>query len=252
MNKSKVVKLKKVLPSVILLVVTLFLIGISFLPTVRGVAAAASARAGAIDPEALRALNYCKAYAAANDFSTTLDGSIKAKVFGIPHTQNVSGRRTVSGEKFSEVVESVSTFVNAGFKKQYDGGEFSVSAGDYKKKAFVYGSPKKLSRDRYVLAYGKPYIGIVKYELDGSIISAEKLDDNTFRFVLDVQSATRYCRNEVRTILGGKSYPEYDSVEFTMISDGERVIKITSCEKFKVDKMGGTNCVANYTEIFNY
>lgn len=252
MNKSIAVKLKKVLPSVILLAIVVLLAGLSFLPSVRGTAAVASARSSALDPEAIRVLNCCRAYAAVNDFSTKLNGSIKAKVYGIPYTQGVSGARTVEGEDFCMVTESASAFVKAGMKKQCENGEYSVTDADYKKKAFVYGSPKKLERDRYIATYGKPSTGLVKYELDGSIISAERVDDDTFRFVLDARRATRYSRNEVRAILGGKSYPEYEAVEFTLTTDGERAVKITYREQFTVDRMGGTRCTAQFTEVFEY
>lgn len=252
MNKSVSVKIRKVLPSLILLAVVVVLMGISFLPSVRGTAVATAARTNSIDPEAIGALDSCRAYAADNDFSTVLDGSIKAKVFGIPYTQTVSGKRVVHGEKFCEVAQSSSALVKASFKKQCENGEYSVVRGDYKKKAFVYGTPQKFSRDRYVESYGMPPTELVKYELDNSIISAEKVNDNTFRFVLDVRSATKYCRNEVRTILGDKSYPKYEWVEFTMTVDGGRAVKIISREKFKIDKMGGMNCTAQYTEVFEY
>lgn len=252
MSKSVAIKLKKVLPSVILLAIVALLAGLSFLPSVRGTADAVSARSSAIDPEAIRVLNCCKAYAAVNDFSTKLDGSIKAKVYGIPYTQAVSGTRTVEGEEFCFVTESASAFVKAGMKKQCENGEYSVTNADYKSRAFVYGAPKKFNRDKYVATYGKPSTGLVKYELEGSIISAERVDGDTFRFVLDARRATRYSRNEVRTILGGKSFPEYEAVEFTLTVDGERAVKITSIEQFTVDRMGGTHCTAQYTEVFEY
>lgn len=253
MSNAVSVKLKKVLPSVVLLAVIIVLAGLSFLPSVRSGNSIAVAANHELDPEAIRVLGCCRAYASSNDFQTTMSGSIKAKVFGLPYTQKVYGSRKVSGDDFTEVAESVSTFVKAGIRRGCTDGKYTIARGNYKKKSFTYGTPTELDRDGYVNAYGMPAIGIVRYELDNSVIGASKVDDNTFRYVLDVRKATAYSRNEVKTTVGSNSYPEYESVEFTLTTDpSNRAIKITAVEKFRIDKFGGTHCTATYTETFNY
>ncbi|MDE6401127.1 MAG: hypothetical protein K2L54_00775 [Clostridiales bacterium] len=245
-------KWKKAIPSLVLLGFIVLLAGLSFLPAVRNSQKAAPVSAGGMDGEALRVLESCRAYAAVNDFQTEMNGKIKAKVFGVPYTQNIHGTRSVRGEDFTDVTESVSALVKAGIKREGINGKYSAVRGDYKNKSFVYGVPTQCERDEYIAAYGMPATGLVKYKLDDSIIVAEQVGENVFRYVLDVRRATQYSRNEVKTTLGGKSYPEYESVEFTLTIDGDRAVKITSTEKFRIDKFGGTHCVAQYTEVFNY
>lgn len=244
-------KLKKVAPSLALLVLIILLAGLSFLPTVRH-APTVTTYAKGVDAEAVRVLESCRAYAAVHDFRTEMNGKIRAKVFGVPYTQNIHGSRSVRGEDFTDITESVSALVKAGIKRECADGKYSAARGDYKNKVFVYGSPTSLEREGYVSVYGMPATGLVKYKLDDAIISAEQVSENVFRYVLDVRRATQYSRNEVKTMLGGKSYPDYETVEFTMTVDGERAVKITSTEKFRVDKFGGTHCVAQYTEVFEY
>lgn len=245
-------KFKKALPSLALLALVVLLAGLSFLPAVRKTPKTAATSAGGVDGEALRVLESCRAYAAVHDFQTVMNGKIKAKVFGVPYTQNVHGTRRVCGEEFADVTESVSAFVKAGIKRACADGKYTAARGKYKNKAFVYGAPDSLDRDGYVAAYGMPATGLVKYNLDDSIIVAECVGENVYRYVLDVRRATQYSRNEIKTMLGSKSCPDYESVEFTLTADGERAVKITATEKFRVDNFGGTHCTAQYTEVFEY
>ncbi|MDE7107795.1 MAG: hypothetical protein K2O39_05670, partial [Clostridiales bacterium] len=115
-----------------------------------------------------------------------------------------------------------------------------------------YNNEQPLSEKNYKARYGQPFTGIVKYKLENAVISATVVGDNVYKFVLDPSKATIYSRNEVKTTLGGKSYPKYSRVEFTHPTDSERPVKVTATEKFRVDKFGGTNCTAEYTEVFNF
>ena len=252
MNTATSDKLKKVLPSLILLAVIVLLAGLSFLPPLRYASRVSGVTAQGVDQEAMRVLDVCKAYAENNDFESSMNGKIKAKVFGIPYTQKIKGKRTVSGENFCDVAESVSALVKAGIKREGVDGKYTASRGDYKNNGFVYKSGREYDKDGYVAAYGRPFTGIVKYELDGAIISAEQLSEDTFRYTLDARRATAYARNEVKTTVGGDKYPEYASVQFTLTFDGTRAVKVVSREKFRIDKCGGTDCTAEYTEVFDY
>ncbi|MCH5165291.1 MAG: hypothetical protein J1G01_02700 [Clostridiales bacterium] len=252
MNTSTANKLRKVIPSLILLAVIVLLAGLSFLPQLRYASRIGNVTAQGVDQEAMRVLGVCKAYAASNDFESSMNGKIKAKVFGIPYTQKIKGKRTVSGDNFCDVEESVSAIVKVGIKRECVDGKYTASRGDYKNKKFVYKSGREYDKDGYVAAYGRPLTGIVKYELDGAIISAEQLSEDTFRYTLDARRATAYARNEVKTTVGGNEYPIYESVQFTLTFDGKRAVKIVSGEKFRINKFGGTNCTAEYTEIFDY
>lgn len=247
-------RIKALLPAIGLAVVLVLFVGLSFLPAVRGNknATGASAYARTTDEEALRVLGCCRTVAATERFETTMTGTIKARVFGIPYTQKVTGKRFVDGDEFTEISESVSAFVKVAVRREKNADGFFVSHGEYKKKRFAYGAPKSISRKEYVTLYGLPFTELVKYDLDGSIVSASTAGENTFKYVLEPRRATEYSRNEVKTVLGGKSYPKYESVEMTLVSDGERAQRITVKEKFRVDKFGGTECVAEYTEIFKY
>lgn len=251
MDKRVKVRLRRVMPSLVLLAVIALLVGISFIPALRS---APTVAGGAVemDADAVRALNICRSYTKDHAFSTRVSGTIKARVFGIPYTQNVSGSRKVCGDEFCEVAESASSFVKAAVRKECSHGGYAVCRGDYSKKSFVYGEPHAMSRDEYVEAYGMPNTGVVKYDLDGAIVGATCVSENEFRFVLDPDSATEYTRNEVRTTLGASDYPEYESVEFTLYTDGARAVKIVAREVFSVKKFGGTRCTAEYTEVFDY
>lgn len=228
---------------------------VSFVPTVfTKTRTEATSSMNELDAEAMRVLGCCNAYAAANTFTTTMNGSVKASVIGVKYTQKIHGRRAVDNKNqtFTEVAESVSALVKASLKRERNGDEFYVSRGNYKNKSFTYGEAEKLSKTGYIAQYGKPFIGIVKYNLDGTVITAEQVSPNTFRYVLDPSRSTMYSRNEVKTTLGGKSYPEYSQIEFTLTVDGDRPIKVTCSEKFKINKFGGTTCTAEYNEIFKF
>ena len=204
-----------------------------------------------VDPEAMRALGCCTAFIGANDFSTAMSGTIKASVVGVPYTQKINGKRTVNADgSFTDIAESKSALVKAAVKREYKGGSFHVTRGEYKKKAFTYGNGEDLSKNSYISKYGKPFTGLVKYNIENTVIAAQAVGKNSYRFVLDPDKATSFCRNEIKTMLGGKSYPAYKSVEFTLTTDGEKPIKVVSVEKFRIDKFGGTECTAQYTETF--
>lgn len=243
-------KLKKVLPSLVLLAVIALLVGLSF--TVSHPVTTVTAAEHTLDPEAVRVLEECRAYAGSHDFETELDGKIRARVMGVPYVQKLHGGRKVEGEDFSETAESVSALVKAALKKQCKGGEYSVTHGEYKKKRFSYGAGETLSREDYIKSHGMPSTGLVRYELDGAVLGAEKTGENTYTYTLDVRRATAYCANEVRTTLGSKKPPEYSSVSFTLTCVDGRAEKIVSEEKFRVDKYGGLTCTAEYTETFTY
>ncbi len=236
-------------------VALVILTGVAFLPTVfaRREMTRAATVSYEVDGEAMRVLGCCNAYAAANGFTTTMTGTVKAKVVGVPYTQKIHGGRTVGRDgTFTDVAESTSALVKAALKRERRDGKYYVSRGDYKNKAFRYDTEKPMSEKNYMARYGQPFTGIVKYKLDNAIISATVVGDNVYKFVLDPAQSTIYSRNEVKTTLGGKSYPKYSRIEFTLTVDGERPVKVTSTEKFRVDKFGGTNCTAEYTETFHF
>lgn len=234
------------------LVLTL-LIGLAFLPSVRTRGGAVRA-ATEYDGDGIAKLGACSAYAAGHGFSTTMTGKITARVFGIKYVQKVNGSRTVDGDTFTDAYQSVSSLVKVALKREYDGGEYRIYHGKYhdKDNSFSFGDGKTIDSRQYVGLYGKPNVGLIKYVADNAVMSVKRIGDNAYRFTLDPVRATAYCKNEVKTTLGGKSYPDYSSVEFTLYFDGDRPIKVTSVEKFRVDKLGGTNCTAEYTETFDF
>ena len=232
--------------------IIIVLAGLAFLPSIMNRQTSATTFDSTLDADAMQALGAAGAYVAANDFETAMNGTIKAKVVGIPYTQKVHGKRTVSGEQFCDVAESTSAIVKAAIKRERKDGSYYVSQGNYKNKAFSYPAAKQLSHDKYVSQYGQPFTGIVKYNLNNTVLKAEKVGQNKYVFTLDPAQATLYSRNEVKTTLGGKSYPKYESVTFTLTTDGERPVKVTATEKFTVDKFGGTSCTAQYTEVFKF
>lgn len=205
----------------------------------------------AVDGEVMQKLSAAVAYAYGHSFSTSLQGEVKANVFGIAYSQKVSGSRTVDGDKFSERAESVSVLVKAGLIKSYDGKDYTVSTGKYKKKKFEYGESQVLNYDDYLSAYGKPHIGLVKYELDGAVTHCA-IDGDVVVIELEPVRATEFVRNEVRSTLGGKEYPKYDKVTIELRLDGEKPVSVTAKEKFRIDKFGETTCYAEYTETFDF
>lgn len=229
---------------------------VAFLPTIfeKQTKTEAASAGSAMDSEAMRILSCCNAYLAANSFSTTMNGTVKASVLGVPYTQKIHGGRTVDcacGD-FTDTAESKSALVKAAIKRERRDGNYYVSRGEYNKKAFSYNAEQSLSKNGYLAQYGQPFTGIVKYNLENTVISAKAVGAGVYKFVLDPAQSTLYSRNEVKTMLGGKSYPTYKGVEFTLVTDGDRPVKVTTREKFKIDKFGGTNCTAEYTEIFQF
>lgn len=245
---------KALLPTAVLFVFIALLIGLAFLPTVRGGAISATAYDGSDprrDAEAMRVLGCCRAYAAAHDFQTELDGKIKARVFGIPYTLAVHGGRTVGGDEFCDVQECVSAIVKKGLKRQCADGKYSAQTGVYKNKAFVYGEPTEMPRNRYVAMYGMPSVDVCKYDTENSVTHAECAGDGVYKFTLDPRRATAYSRNEIKTLLDCAD-PEYESIELVLVSDGERALELTAYEKFRVNKFGGTHCTLTFTEKYSY
>ena len=244
---------KRVAVIAALLIGIFVLAGLAFaLPEKTRTSAPVGASRSAELDEARTALNNACAYIGGRDFHTEIDGAIKARVFGVPYTQKVSGGRIVTGGNVVETAETSSAFVSAAIKKSACGGTFAVATGKKKKGAFVYGAPAEYTAEEYVAAFGKPFKGLVKYELDGAVLSAQKTGEGEYEYELDPFRAARYVKNEVRTTLDVKSYPEYYSVSFVLVTDGERPVSVTVCEKFKVDKFGGTTCSSRYTEKFYF
>lgn len=256
MNENTRKRIKAAIPCALLAAAIALLVGISFLPSVRfpqgELAPASAARVGEFDGEAIRILGCCEAYAASHPFSSETEGCVKARVAGIPYTQRISVSRTVDGENFSETCESASALVKAGVRRSCKDGAYFSAHGKYKSKRFEYPEPKELSRERFTALFGKPNVGIVKYVTDGTLVSATRVDDNTFSYVLDPVRATEFSRNEVKTLLGGKSYPTYESVEFTLTVNGDRAEKVVCKEIFRADKLGGITCSAVYTDKIVY
>lgn len=238
------------LATVLLLALLACMSVLAFLPTMRGRTRTVAARSA--DADAVAALNACRAYAAAHDFTTETVGVIKARAFGIPYSQKVTGGRKKCGAHCVEIAESRSALAKAALKKETDADSFLVTLGKYDGKKAVYGEPTELTREGYVAAYGMPNDGLFKYELDGAIISSEHVGDGVYKYTLDPTRAARFSRNEIKTTVGGKTYPDYGSIEITLYTDGERPLKTTVCEKFRVEKFGGTSCTAEYTETFRF
>ena len=245
---------KRVISITAVCLVLALLIGLAFLPTVRARGGATVQAATEYDSDGIAKLSTCTAYVAAHGFSTTMTGKITARVLGVKYTQKVSGGRTVDGDRFTDTAQSISSLVKVALRREYDGEEYKIYRGEYrdKDKTFAFDNGKTVDKQQYVGLYGKPNIGVVKYAVDSSVMSVKKVGDNAYRFALDPVRATAYCKNEVKTTLGGKSYPHYSSIEFTLYFDGDRPIKVTSVEKFRVDKLGGTDCTAEYTETFKF
>ncbi len=251
MNSVIASRIKKAVPSALIILLLFVFSALAFLPVFRA-APVPSVASESLDNDAMRAINNAAAYVESNDFITELHGVIKARVFGIPYSQKVSGGRSVRGDEYTDVAESMSAFVKAAIKKEARGGAYFVTHGDRDGKSFSYGEPTELSRSDFVAAYGLPVTGLCKYRLDGAIVGAECAGENIYKYTLDVDRATEYCRNEIKTALGGKSYPEYESIELTLYTDGERPVRLDITEKFRVDKFGGTRCSAEYSETFVY
>ena len=243
------------------------LVAFAFLPSVRAAgktdftsAVRAEEKAGAataaaeskIDEQAMLALEKARAYVAEHDFEVKYRAEIKAKAYGIPHTQKVSGKRSVKDGAYFEQAESKSTFVKAAVRKASSADGYDVSRGEYKNGKFVYGKPKHMTTEKFIAAYGKPATGLVRYELDGTILQATKVDEGVYKYKLDAKQAAEFSKNEVKTLTDTKKHPVYKSVSFTLYCDGDRPIKVTTREKFTADICGGTDCTASYTETFTF
>ncbi|MDE7463599.1 MAG: hypothetical protein K2M48_01095 [Clostridiales bacterium] len=244
--------MKKILPVAIAAVIMVMLFAVAVVRPAHAPAVHVSAETDKLDAEAMQALENARAYLVNNDFSVKTTAAIKAKAFGIPHTQKVYGSRSVKSGVFTEQAESKSAFAKAAFKKKSVEGGYEVSRGEYKKNKFVYGKPKFMTTDEYIKAYGKPAIGLVRYEVDGTVLEAKKTGEGVYEYKLDAKAAAKYFRNEIKTLIGTKKHPTYSAVSFTMHCDGSRPVKVCTHEKFRADICGGTNCTATYVETFTY
>ena len=249
-RKTKKEIFKKILPSLLPLALIVLLAGLSFIPAARSAGAGATRVGDSVEPEAVAVLRACVDYARDYAFSSATNGEIKAKVFGVPFSQSVEGTRKVHGVTFECVTESVSALVKAGVKRTGDGNVYTVAKGEYKNKKFEYADGREMTCAEYTEHCGAPPLGIVCYELDGAIIAARKISDESFSFVLDPVLSTVQRRNEIKAALGCE--PKYTAVEFTLVTDGTRAFSVTATEKFSIDKFGGADCTAVYTEKFAY
>lgn len=248
MEKSKK---RKILSSAAILLLLAVLVALAFVPMFTK-AAPTTARSAQIDPDAMTALDNCSAYVCGHDFSVELSGKIKARVFGIPFSQSVRGKRSVSNGEYFEQSESSSVFVSAGLKKTVANGKYSVAEGKSKGKSFEYGQSRELDFAEFVETYGKPLTGLTRYVTENAVTSAVRVDDNTFRYTLDPDRSTEFIRHEIKTALGAKNYPVYRSVVITLVTDGEKPASLVASENFDIDKFGGTSCTAEYSEIYTF
>lgn len=203
------------------------------------------------ESDGMAALEMCEQYLANHAFTTELRGEIRARAFAIPFKQTVCGGRDVNGENFTCTDESRSALANVGYKRSGGAGGYFVSTAEYKKKKFVYGEPREYDYDGYVSAYGLPPTSLSKFVTDGTVTSFERIDERTYKFVLEPVSSTEFCVNQIKTVLNCSS-PTYKYVEITVETDGVRPVCVKTYEKFHADKFGGINCTAEYTETFKY
>lgn len=254
--------LKRALPTVLVVAALIALIVIAFSTTrtadrlvlSRTVADsdAVAAQAEKIDERAMAALDKACEYLKKHDFTAKTNVVIKARAFGIPHTQKVTGSRSVKDGVYFERAETKSMFVKAAVKKASSGDGYDVWRGEYKRKKFVYGKPKHMTADKFTAAFGKPVTGLVRYELDGTIVEATTVSEGVYKFKLDAKAAAAFSKNEIKTLTNSKKHPNYKSVSFTLYCDGDRPIKVCSYEKFRADICGGTDCTATYTDTFTF
>ncbi len=223
------------------------IIGFSFIPVRVGVSYADN-----VDDAAMRVLKRSCEFANSHGFKTSLYGEIEARVFGIKYLQRVYGEREVGGGNYTEHAESVSTFVKAALKKSVSDGRYYVSHGKFKRGKAVYPELSELSRDDYLALYGEPPTGLIKYDIEGNIVSARRTGENEYTYVLDPQKSTVNSGIGVKTALGSKSFPEYGSVEVVLYLDGFKPVRTVCRESMRVDKFGGTACSAVYEEKFEF
>lgn len=205
-----------------------------------------------VDPDAVAVLESSCEYARAHGFTSSTYGEITARVFGIKYVQRVYGQRVVKDGDYSEHAESVSTFVKAALKKSYAGGKYYVAHGSIKRGNAVYPELSEISESDYLASYGAPPLGLIKYVLDGTVVSARKTGENEYTYALDPQKSTVNCAVGVRSAIGSDSLPEYGSVEVVLYTDGVKPVRTLCRERMRVDKFGGTECSAVYEEKFEF
>lgn len=252
MDKKFTYSAKKVLPTLALTLFIIVLTGLAFLPAVRNGNTDVAAGAREVGDVAAETLYGCMEYARTNRFTAKLSGTAKARAVGVPYTLSVRGERKVDGSEFEAVKEGVSAIAKVGLKTSCINGVYYVTRGEFDKAAngFAYPEPEKTSLESYIETFGATPVGLLRYDVDGNILSAERIDENVFRYVLNV-AAAETCKREVGALMNGKN-PEYKSIELTLTTDGERAVKVSAVEKFRVDKFGSVNCTVVYDEVFIY
>ncbi len=111
----------------------------------------------------------------------------------------------------------------------------------------------ELSTEEYYKNYGLIPNEIFKFVIDEStVLSSENIQSENYAYKFTLSTdCVKYFKNEVRTLAGSKSDPEYISVECTIeIDENWNVIKTTSTEKYKVAILGGITCESVSEETF--
>ncbi|MCH5350564.1 MAG: hypothetical protein J1F39_01165 [Clostridiales bacterium] len=207
-----------------------------------------SASAEEIDPEAVKILENACAYAREHGFTSSMYGEVEARVFGIKYVQRIYGDREVKGESYSERAESVSAFVKTALKRSYSDGKYYVSHGKFARGKAEYPPLAEVKESEYLSRYGAPPLGLLRYEIDGNILSARKTGENEYTFTLDPQKSTVNAGVGVKSALGSDKAPKYSSVKVVLTVDGIKPVKTVCRERLKVDKFGGVECSAMYEE----
>ena len=207
-----------------------------------------SASAEEVDPAAVEVLERACDYASEHGFTASMYGEVEARVFGIKYVQKIYGEREVTNGNYSERAESVSAFVKTAIKRSYLDGKYYVSHGKFSRGKAKYPALKEISKKEYLSHYGAPPLGLIRYELDGNILSAVKSGENEYTYTLDPKNSTVNSAVGVKSALGSAKSPKYSSVEVVLYVDGIRPVKTVCREKLTVDKFGGVACSAVYEE----
>ncbi len=183
------------------------------------------------------------------------NGEVTAVVAFISTKQQVKNRRIYdNGVLFNEAI-SVSSLKKVAEQKYYNGDAFLVRQPKSIDKNNISATwnedIKKLSEEDYYKEYGLKPNELFKYVMNAATItSAEKLDGYKYKFVLSTECA-EYLKNEVRTMAGASSNPEFLEMECTIeIDKNWNIIRTTTKERYKLPIFGGITCTSTSTEEF--
>lgn len=189
---------------------------------------------------------------------TVSNGTCAASVLGVSYNQTIKNRKYINGdEAFSEAL-SLSSLKKVGDQRYVTQNDYLVRQGkNVSESGADWQGINAYSKQKFVDLYGQTPFGFTNYCLNEySVASAEVLsegDEYVYRYVLDPEIGPKKYARETATLGGASSDPVFSSSEITVTMDQNWVVSRVECtDAYRIDIMGGLNCVCTITNDYEY